>query len=89
MIRAIVWRPDARAAIRELKSRDRGQSQRIGWAIDRFMRLGQGDVKRLTGRPGEYCLRVGDWRIRFTLDVEAETMVITQVARRSEATYRD
>ena len=57
MIREVLWRPDARAAIREIKSQSREESRRIGWAIDRFVASGQGDVKKLTGRRGEYRLR--------------------------------
>jgi mRNA interferase RelE/StbE len=89
VIQAVRWQPDARAEIRALKRRSREESRRIGRAIDRFVRSGQGDVKRVIGSRGEYRLRIGDWRVRFTLDAEASAMVISRVSRRSEATYRD
>jgi mRNA interferase RelE/StbE len=89
VIGEVHWHPDAREEIRELKRRSREESRRIGRAIDRFVRSGQGDVQRITGSRGEYRLRVGNWRVRFTIDVEASAMVITRVSRRNEATYRD
>ena len=89
MIRRVFWRPDAIAAIRHLKRESRDESRRIGWAIDRFTTSGLGDVKKLTGQRGEFRLRVGDWRVRFTIDAESQAMVILQIVRRNEATYRD
>lgn len=88
MIRAVLWRPDALVAIPQLKREIRDESRRIGWAIDRFTTSGLGDVKKLTGQRGEFRLRVGDWRVRFTIDAESQAMVILQVVRRNEATYR-
>ena len=89
MIREVTWQLEAREAIRELKRRSREDARRVGRAIDRFMRTGQGDVKKLSGSRGQYRLRAGDWRVRFTIDSEASAMVISQVSRRNEATYRD
>jgi mRNA-degrading endonuclease RelE of RelBE toxin-antitoxin system len=89
VIRAVRWHPEALATIRDLKRRNREDARRIGRAIDAFARLGKGDVKRLAGRVGEYRLRSGDWRVRFVLDASARAMIITDVARRSEASYRD
>ena len=34
------------------------------------------------------AFRVGDWRVRFTFDHEAHTIVVTRVLPRKEA-YRD
>jgi mRNA-degrading endonuclease RelE of RelBE toxin-antitoxin system len=46
------------------------------------------DVRKLRGKPNEWRLRVGDWRIRFGLDARAQTVVILQVLPRGRA-YRD
>jgi len=41
---------------------------RIFAALVRFAETGEGDVKMLKGQPGELRLRVGDYRMRFTLE---------------------
>ncbi len=38
-----------------------------------------GDVRALTGVPGEFRLRVGDWRVRYELDTEAEQLLVLRV----------
>jgi len=47
-----------------------------------------GDVRALTGSSGEFRLRVGDWRVRYELDVEAEQLIVLRVLPRGRA-YRD
>jgi hypothetical protein len=34
--------------------------------MERYVAIGHGDVRLLHGAGGEYRLRVGDWRVRFT-----------------------
>jgi len=46
------------------------------------------DVQKLRGKPNEWRLRVGDWRIRFGLDASARIVVILRVLPRGRA-YRD
>jgi mRNA-degrading endonuclease RelE of RelBE toxin-antitoxin system len=41
-------------------------------------------VKSLTGRPGEYRLRVGSWRVLFEL-AEGDVIVVYRVAPRGSA----
>jgi len=45
-------------------------------------------VRALTGSPGEFRLRVGDWRVRYELDIEAELLIVLRVLPRGRA-YRD
>jgi mRNA interferase RelE/StbE len=47
-----------------------------------------GDVRKLTGRDEEWRLRVGQWRVRFTLDSNENVIDILQVLPRDRA-YRD
>jgi mRNA interferase RelE/StbE len=63
--RQIVFRP---AAVRDFENLDRVVQARIDAALSRFAATGHGDVKALKGRPGEFRLRVGKWRIFFLLD---------------------
>jgi mRNA interferase RelE/StbE len=60
---------------------------RVDAAVLRFAEQGQGDVKALKGRAGEYRLRVGDLRVRFTIDLPRQEIIILAVAHRREA-YR-
>lgn len=46
-----------------------------------------GDIKKIRGRL--YRLRVGNWRVFYIIDDERRRVTVTEVLRRSEATYRD
>ena len=50
--------------------------------------LPEGDVRPLKGKPGEWRLRVGDWRIRFHRD-DAERVIDILLVASSGAAYRD
>ena len=65
MIRRVVFRP---AAVRDLAHLDRVVQARIDAALVRFATTGHGDVKSLRGRPGEFRLLVGKWRVFFSLE---------------------
>jgi len=60
---------------------------RIRDAIARYAESERGDVQKLSAREGIYRLRVGDWRILFTLDDDGQTIVIQRVLNRRDA-YR-
>jgi mRNA interferase RelE/StbE len=51
-------------------------------------RLPTGDIKRLSGRRGEYRLRVGGWRILFERDDEARLIRVIDVRPRGDAYKR-
>jgi mRNA-degrading endonuclease RelE of RelBE toxin-antitoxin system len=44
-----------------------------------------GDVKRLSGQPAEWRLRVSDWRVRFTRDAASRTITVQRVLPRGRA----
>ena len=77
-----IWRYELTGqAERDLRQLDRAVRQRVLRALDRFVdKPGpgpihdpeRGDVRRLRGAPEEYRLRVGDWRVRFTVRVVVE-----------------
>jgi mRNA interferase RelE/StbE len=82
-MRTIAWSDDARADVRRI---DRPAAMRIFTAIQRFAETGAGDVKELKGESGELRLRVGDYRVRFTHELD-DTIRIHAVRHRREA-YR-
>lgn len=84
------WRIEfARAAQRDLKRLDPQIRRRVLAAIKKVIAdPPQGDIKRLTATDGEWRLRVGDWRIRFTRNPDDQLIVIKRVLPRGRA-YRD
>ncbi|MGH2852822.1 MAG: type II toxin-antitoxin system RelE family toxin [Solirubrobacteraceae bacterium] len=71
--------PPATKALRKLP---RNERERILAAVER---LPAGDVRSLKGRPGEWRLRVGDWRALIRLDSDACVIVVTAVKPRGGA----
>ncbi len=59
---------------------------RIFAALHRFAETGEGDIKKLQGESDELRLRVGDYRVRFTVQSD-DTLRIHSVRHRREA-YR-
>lgn len=47
-----------------------------GWAVYRLVETGNGDVRKLQGVVNQRRLRVGDWRVRFTLNDDGEVIVL-------------
>lgn len=74
----IELRPEAAKSLRRLSRPDR---ERI---LATIAGLPAGDVKSLTGRPGEYRLRVGTWRVLFEL-TEGDVIAVFRVAARGTA----
>ena len=72
----------APAAAKALRKLARNERERILTAIER---LPAGDVRSLKGRPGEWRLRVGGWRVLIRLDSEARVIVATAVKPRGGA----
>jgi len=63
------------AALLDFDGLDRITQRRVTAALERFAATGHGDVKRLEGRPGEFRLRVGKWRVFFDLDTPGILLV--------------
>lgn len=87
MSRQLEFGRRALADLRALAARDRRAADRIGAAIAAYAEREQGDVRKLAGGSGMYRLRVGDWRVLFTLDDEGRTIAISRVLNRRDA-YR-
>ena len=82
MKRLLVYKP---AAQREIAHLDGSDAKRIIHALEAFASDGRGDVKALKGAlEGRYRLRVGKWRIFFSLD-QPGTVVVTDVDNRGQA----
>ena len=87
MSRRVSWRRRAQAELDQIAHRMPGMAGRIRDAIARYSDTELGDVQKLSAREGIYRLRVGDWRILFTLDDGGQTLVIQRVLNRRDA-YR-
>lgn len=75
-------------ALRDLKRLDKPTTTRIIDSVNVFAATGHGDVKKLTNAGGEYRLRVGDWRVRFTLEGEIQVLSVIRVLPRGDAYKR-
>ena len=73
-------------AIRKLSRMDRAVARRIRskiLALARDPKAPNNNVRKLTGVPG-YRLRVGDWRVIYTLKHEVLTVIVVRIGHRSE-----
>jgi transposase/mRNA-degrading endonuclease RelE of RelBE toxin-antitoxin system len=69
----------------ELAHMDRTDAKRIIHALEAFAADGRGDVKALKGAlKGRYRLRIGKWRVFFSLD-QPGNVVVTDVDNRGQA----
>ena len=75
------------SAERDLRGLDAVAARRVAQKLRAIEAEGRvvGDVKRLTGRPPRFRLRVGDWRVLFT--VEVDTLKVYRIVHRRES-YR-
>lgn len=80
----IIWSERAR---RDLRRLDPSVTLRVVGAIERLAEAGVGDVKRLQGYENQWRLRVGAWRVRFTLEPVGGVLLIVRVLPRGSA-YR-
>jgi mRNA interferase RelE/StbE len=83
----IEYRRDAQKALRSMQ---RAKAEDVFAALDRiaadpFAR--NNNVKPLRGVPKGYRARVGDWRVSYTLDHEADVIEVFEIAPRGGA-YR-
>jgi mRNA interferase RelE/StbE len=82
-VKRVEW---AAPALQDLAALDKALVRRVKAAIERFALTGTGDVKKLQGiDPPEFCLRIGDWRVRF--DLAGDILRILRVRNRKDA-YR-
>jgi mRNA interferase RelE/StbE len=69
-----------------LRALPKEQRRRIGQKLDALQTDLVGDVKKLAGQEGKYRLRVGSFRVLFTL--EKDLILVHAVKDRKDA-YRD
>jgi mRNA-degrading endonuclease RelE of RelBE toxin-antitoxin system len=81
--KSIIWAPEALAQLRAI---DRATALDILHAVDDYLTLGKGDVKKLRPPRDELPLRVGDYRV-FLYQLAPLSIRITGVKHRSQA-YR-
>ena len=89
-LRLVNWTWElTRHAERQMFKFDLETRRRILQALDRLISdPPSGDVRKLHGNQDEWRLRVGDWRVRFRYDQARRAVIVTQVLRRNEGTYR-
>ena len=79
----VVWQNGAIKDLLTLSRADSRQATRVFDALIQYERTGGGDIRALTGRPGEYRMRVGNWRVLFRID--GDWAVVTRVVLRRDA----
>ena len=83
MGKKIAWTDPAKADLRAI---DQVTALHILHVVARYLATGEGDVKRLQNvEPPEFCLPVGDYRVRFHDLVDS--MLVLAVKHRRQA-YR-
>jgi mRNA interferase RelE/StbE len=73
-------------ALLQLRELGKEQRRRIGLRLDALQNDLQGDVKKLAGQAGKYRLRVGDYRVLFTLEKD---LIFVQLVKDRKDAYRD
>jgi mRNA-degrading endonuclease RelE of RelBE toxin-antitoxin system len=81
LIRTVEFLP---AALRDFDALDRLVQVRVTAALERLASTGHGDVKKLQGRPNDFRLRVGKWRVFFDRDTPG-TILVTASDNRGQA----
>ena len=77
----VVYESAALKALSAMPARDR---EALKGKLKRYAETGVGDVLRLVNRPSEWCLRHGNWRAFFGIEMD---VVVIQIAHRREV-YR-
>ena len=71
----------SKQAVKTLERMDKPTKQRIKKGIDE---IPEGDIKPLKGAPGNFRLRVGNWRILFAY-IDNDTVSVKKIAPRGGA----
>ena len=69
------------AALKFILKQPQKQKERLLAAV---RRLPEGDIVPLAGAPGYYQLRVGEYRVVYTVDRENECIVVYNVGNRGD-----
>ena len=76
----------AEEALAQVRALPKEQRRRIGQKLDTLQTDLAGDVKKLAGQPGKYRLRVGSFRVLFTLESD---LILVHVVKDRKDAYRD
>lgn len=79
----VVWSTDARSDLRRI---DRSLALDILHCLDRYLKTGSGDVKKLQAPLNGFQLRCGDYRVFFD-QMSSDSIAVLAVRHRREA-YR-
>lgn len=83
---SVEWR---RRALADLAALEPQNQQRVAEAIERMAADDQRrGLKKLQGRNDEWRMRVGDWRVRLTLNYSDNILTVLRVRHRREV-YRE
>ena len=85
MKRRVIWELPAVEQLLILAKTDRELALRIVAAVRRYAAGDGGDVKKLRARPGEWRLRIGDWRVIFTADPALNAVDVLAILNRRDA----
>jgi mRNA interferase RelE/StbE len=77
-----------RSGERSFNQLPRDRQQQVLNRIEQVAGGGRGDVQRLAGESGLYRLRVGDYRVLFSIDEEAQLMRIELIRTRGDVYKR-
>ena len=72
----------AKPAQKFIQKQPRAQQERLLRAIAKLPT--EGDIKPLTGRAGLYRLRIGDYRVIYTVDNDVLLVLIMNVGNRGD-----
>jgi mRNA interferase RelE/StbE len=79
---AALWEDAAIDDLVQLAARDRRQAERVRKSLRAYLQTREGDAAKLSGKTDQWRLRVGDWRVIFSLDAEGAVHVLRVVNRR-------
>ncbi len=88
MLVEICWTNPARKALRRIPARDREALRSRLLAVANDPQGAHPFVTPLTGRPGTFRVRAGDWRALYDLDHEAGMLNVIDTGHRRDV-YRN
>jgi mRNA interferase RelE/StbE len=78
----------AASAVREFRALERTMQRRIAVRIDQLAEnLLPPDVKKLSGKPDHYRIRVGEYRVIYRMESKRVTVVVVKIGHRRDV-YR-
>lgn len=85
MNRRVLWDLAAADQLAEIAATDRAQARRLIRQVRQYAAGERVEIKKLKGRQAEWRIRVGDWRVIFTILPDLDAIVVPEVFPRREA----